>query len=240
MKKVFLFSVFAILIVFNTKGQSIKNCSTCGKILLTEKQLEGKSIDELALLRNEIFARKGYVFKNEMYQEYFEAQDWYKPAASNDGIKLSNIETQNVNLLKSLEEKIQKKRDAAIRDLKKLKKAINENNEQVVDNFLHEKDGSVSYLKEILNYMNLDDINWNRGRALYSVQIDNGFQISTYRIFIDDNIITIRGGNDRHSEIFGDFNDGYSNYHSEGESALWWIFEMTDNGIVFKEFNGAG
>jgi gas vesicle protein len=199
-------------------------------------------------LRNEIFARKGYVFNNPRYQNYFEQQSWYKSASSNAEVKLSNIETQNMNLLKSLENKIQNKRDAAIRDLKKLKQALHDNDKQIIDGFLSKMktkepdyyEESLKNLDNTLLHLNLNDINWNNGKGLYSVSYDNGFKIFGYKIYFEGNQITIETGVYSHSEIFGDFDDGYSDYMSENEYQEWCIFEMQEDGIVFIEFGGAG
>ena len=238
-----------MIISLISNAQPIKDCFSCDKKYLTEEELTGKSLEELALLRNEIYARKGYVFQNRMYQNYFEYRKWYKIAASNSDVKLSKIELQNVDLFKSLETKLQKKRDFAIRDLKRLKQAVNNNDEAEIDKYLidlKEENLKMYYsdflsdIKSTLNYIDLDDINWNKGRGLYKVTIDNGYNISCYQISIEQDIITITCGNQSHSEIFGDFDDGYSDYMSESESSFWWIFEMQENGIKFKHFGAAG
>ncbi len=70
--------------------------------LLEEEELRKKSKKELRLLRNEIFARKGYVFKNEEIKNFFESKDWYQPQP-NKKIELSEIEQLNVNLIKRIE-----------------------------------------------------------------------------------------------------------------------------------------
>ena len=58
----------------------------------------------LRLMRNAIMARNGYRFQSKDLQEYFGKEPWYKPAASNDKIKLSFIELLNVELIKAEEE----------------------------------------------------------------------------------------------------------------------------------------
>lgn len=58
----------------------------------------------LRLMRNAIMARNGYRFQSQDLQEYFGKEPWYKPAASNDNIKLSFIEQLNVELIKAEEE----------------------------------------------------------------------------------------------------------------------------------------
>ena len=64
--------------------------------------LDAFSKDELGLLRNIIFARKGYIYKRGKYKEYFSNKSWYNPSIENENdIKLTVKE-------KELIEKIQK------------------------------------------------------------------------------------------------------------------------------------
>lgn len=58
----------------------------------------------LRIMRNAIMARNGYRFQSKDLQDYFGKEPWYKPAASNDNIKLSFIEQLNVDLIKAEEE----------------------------------------------------------------------------------------------------------------------------------------
>lgn len=108
MKKLFLI----LIISFTSQSvfsQSIKDCAICSTEVLQEKQLVGKSVEELALFRNEIFARKGYRFPPSRYSQYFENQDWYKSASDNNQIKLSETENKNLATIKRLEQKEQSK-----------------------------------------------------------------------------------------------------------------------------------
>lgn len=54
-------------------------------------------------MRNAILAAHGYVFQSKDLKTYFEAQPWYKPAASNSSIKLSLLEQLNVSLIQAAE-----------------------------------------------------------------------------------------------------------------------------------------
>lgn len=71
--------------------------------LITEKELEKITLEELKIYRNEIFARKGYVFKDNKLQHFFGRQEWYIPLMSNKELELSEIEKQNVELIKKYE-----------------------------------------------------------------------------------------------------------------------------------------
>lgn len=57
------------------------------------------------IMRNTILARHGYRFKSKDLQEYFGNEPWYRPAASNDNIKLSLVEQLNVELIQQTEAK---------------------------------------------------------------------------------------------------------------------------------------
>lgn len=227
-------------------SQILENCSTCNSTLIQNKQLEDKSLEELQLLRNEILARKGYVFSSDLYWRYFEDQPWYKPDSSNEKIDLNAIEKQNVELIKNLEAKEKSKRETSISDLKALKKGLNDNDEKVISKYLSKlkSDGYykslIAELKFTLNKIDLSDIHWNRKSGLYKVSVDNGYSISSYEILFQDGQIKIQCGMNSHSSIFGEFFDGYSDYMSENESQTWFVFNQTDSGIVFDFWTGAG
>ena len=57
----------------------------------------------LQLMRNEIFATKGYKFSDAKLRSYFESCKWYKPAKDNNAVKLNDIELFHVSLLKEHE-----------------------------------------------------------------------------------------------------------------------------------------
>ncbi|MBR1712414.1 MAG: YARHG domain-containing protein [Alloprevotella sp.] len=61
------------------------------------------SREALRLMRNEILARHGYKFRSEDLSDYFFKQSWYKPAESNEDIKLSAVEELNISLIRAEE-----------------------------------------------------------------------------------------------------------------------------------------
>lgn len=76
--------------------------------LFTKSELKSKTLVELRLIRNEIYARKGYIFKSEELQNHFENKEWYVPK-ENEKITLSENEKNNVDLIKQIE--AEKKKD---------------------------------------------------------------------------------------------------------------------------------
>ena len=71
--------------------------------VLTYSDLQGYSKRELKIMRNEIFARHGYIFKTADMKNHFASKSWYTPRYNDVNSMLTNIETQNIKLIQSLE-----------------------------------------------------------------------------------------------------------------------------------------
>ena len=67
--------------------------------LLRGDDLKYFSPRELRLVRNEIFARHGYQFKDTVLQAYFDKQDWYKPLYDNVDEYITPLERANINFI---------------------------------------------------------------------------------------------------------------------------------------------
>jgi len=71
---------------------------------LTSEDLKYLTKTELQIMRNEIFARHGYIFKtNPQMISYFNNQSWYTPRYNDVNYLLSEIEKSNLDLIKSYE-----------------------------------------------------------------------------------------------------------------------------------------
>jgi hypothetical protein len=87
----------------------IKSPKTGQEIILSSKidsiEISQMTVENLRLLRNEIFARHGYIFKSQELTEYFSKFDWYQPNLTSDQVdeKLSETDRYNISLIKSLE-----------------------------------------------------------------------------------------------------------------------------------------
>src|SRR5437762_3233786 len=57
--------------------------------LITAADLEGRSLRELSLMRNTIYARAGNPFRKKWLRDYFTSQPWYHPATRTDPSKLT-------------------------------------------------------------------------------------------------------------------------------------------------------
>jgi hypothetical protein len=73
-----------------------------GSRYLTPEELQGLSADQLAMVRNEIFARRGRYFKGDALRAYFSRFPWYQPHAWE--VPLSPIEQANIRLVQTLEQ----------------------------------------------------------------------------------------------------------------------------------------
>jgi hypothetical protein len=74
--------------------------------LIAEQMLHGLSLNELRLLRNEVYARHGRQFSAEWLQQYFLGQTWYQPDGSFKDENLSGPDKQNVETIVAYEKKI--------------------------------------------------------------------------------------------------------------------------------------
>jgi hypothetical protein len=76
--------------------------------LASHDSLEGNDLDyisprELRLIRNEIFARYWYKFKDPALQTYFAKQDWYKPLFDDVESFLTPLERANIKFIQEKE-----------------------------------------------------------------------------------------------------------------------------------------
>jgi len=72
--------------------------------------LEPLSVRELELMRNEIYARHGWIFRRPDLRNYFESQPWYRPRSDNAfysnqqvEAELSPLEKRNIQIIFSRE-----------------------------------------------------------------------------------------------------------------------------------------
>ena len=88
------------------KGYIIRDSDTR---LLTDKDIAGLSKEQLALARNEIYARHGRKFKTAVYNNYFSGCGWYSVNPnynySDDNSNLNDIEVKNVNFILKAEKR---------------------------------------------------------------------------------------------------------------------------------------
>ena len=67
--------------------------------LLAKADVENLKKGDLTIIRNTIYARHGYSFKNRPLRVFFDAQDWYIPVHANIKNDFTDLEKQNIQLL---------------------------------------------------------------------------------------------------------------------------------------------
>ncbi len=67
--------------------------------LLTKQDVENLKKGDLTIIRNSIYARHGYSFKNRPLRVFFDAQSWYIPVHSDIKSDFTEIEKKNIQLL---------------------------------------------------------------------------------------------------------------------------------------------
>ena len=73
---------------------------------LTDYDLQGMTLEECRLARNEIYARHGRMFKDKALQNYFDSKSWYTPSVRPEDFNehwLNEYEKANAKLIKSFE-----------------------------------------------------------------------------------------------------------------------------------------
>ena len=70
---------------------------------ITNEMVDGLFVEDLRVLRNEIYARHGRVFKDPDLQKYFAAQSWYQPNSEFKDENLSKVESDNLAIIAEVE-----------------------------------------------------------------------------------------------------------------------------------------
>lgn len=81
-------------------------CAFSNSQYLREEDIAGMDKDTLALARNEIYARHGYIFQDPMISTYFNAQSWYQPKYSGeefDSSVFNDYEMYNIGFISNYE-----------------------------------------------------------------------------------------------------------------------------------------
>jgi hypothetical protein len=73
--------------------------------LIARRLLEGLFVEDAAKMRQEIYARRGKVFKEPWLQKYFSSFDWYQPNPDFTDNSLTPIEKGNVAVIAAYEKK---------------------------------------------------------------------------------------------------------------------------------------
>lgn len=75
-------------------------------VYITEEDLDDLTKEEITLIRNEIYARHGYIFQKEPYKSYFSERYWYTPNEAFSESSFSEIEKANLDTITAYEQKM--------------------------------------------------------------------------------------------------------------------------------------
>lgn len=237
-----LFSVIFLIFYIQSFGQMLKKRSICSSQIIKNEQIKNLSIDELRFLTNDLFARKGYKFKNADVDNYYSNFNWYKPVSDNEKIVYNAIEKQNIKLFQDKILDIKKEREKLITELKYFKSVLLANDKSTLSEkynyFITDKEykEQYTYLKEAFTKINFDDINWSFNGSMYSITVDNGDSVMNYEIKINPNRFEVKysgqGGSTISKQLYP---NGYTD-----EFSYWWEFEWKNDKIKYLKMNMAG
>jgi len=202
----------------------LKDCATCSTQVIKEQQISKLSIDELRFLTNDLYARKGYKFKDYEISNYFNEKPWYKPVSDNS-------KEERTAILKADREKL-------IEALQSLKAETLKGNSPIP------KDNYNEHFSKTIAKIDIDDIHWIRNQGYYSVEIDNFKGSNKYYISIDGSEVEIVWFEDGHSTKVQNDDKIKGVYDTEVfevmESATYWRFKWKNQKLVFIESVIAG
>lgn len=81
----------------------LSNSFNLSENYLNDEQLNKLDKTELSILRNEIFAKHGYIFQREDLRIYFSQFSWYRPQYNSVSHMLNEIELYNIEKIKQYE-----------------------------------------------------------------------------------------------------------------------------------------
>lgn len=86
--------------VVNTEIKSDKT----DLIILSREKLLDKELNELRVIRNEVFARHGYIFNSHDLDSIFRTKEWYSPSKTNVDKDLTEVEKEYIKMIVEIEE----------------------------------------------------------------------------------------------------------------------------------------
>ncbi len=238
----YIIIIFFSLLCFEVKAQTLIDCTVCSTQVIKSEQIKNLSIDEIRFLTNEIFARNGYQFENNKFQNFFEEKSWYKSKNDNKSVILNEIEKKNIKLFQDKTKELKNNQQELVKQIKIFKNNVLQNdnmNLQKSFNYKAEDKYDTEYLLEVMKRIDLDNINWYKNVGIHKILVDNGFVIIEYSITIENEKISILYNFMNNSEIIKEL-DIYTDYQSEGEHLYNWQFEYKNNKMNFIRLVVAG
>jgi hypothetical protein len=96
---------------------AISSCQQTSESRITNEILQNKNLDELRVIRNEIFARHGYIFKSEDLRQYFSTKNWYKPKFDDVTERLSEGDKANISMIVARENELSNRSQKKVKQI---------------------------------------------------------------------------------------------------------------------------
>lgn len=243
--------IFAVVLCQNVFGQTLTDCSACSVQLVKVDQINKLSFDEIRYLTNDLYARKGFVFKNSNIDYYYSEKSWYKPMNSNDEIVFNAIENQNIKLFQGRAAILKADREKLLNALKAFKQLVlteDHQNLKIKHKYITGKDSKSKIpdendedqfgkFKQLLIKLDFEDLNWIKDTGFYKLSIDNLQSTINYEIKIVGNTIYLTYDYDSGSDEISD--EIYPIEHFV-EFTYFWGFEWVNGELLFVKHVVAG
>lgn len=215
-----------LLITLSLKAQNKIDCSKCLVELIDESKLQNEDLNSLKLLKNEIYARKGYIFSNSEYANFFKKYSWYKPVSDNNSIVYSDIEIKNIA---TLTQRISEISEALVNENNSKYKIISK--EKTDEIFNEEKKKELEIKFDIWKVYNYKD----KTGEYYLVLTENKFKEPVNGNFFNNSIkaFNLKKENNRFVKTF-EINDT----KGKNEESIWfwtryiYVEDFDDDGII--------
>lgn len=236
--------VLLVLLPTDFKAQSARSIDLTSEHIECYDLYSIDSPDELAYLRNKIFAQHGQIFKSEKWKQEFQNATWYEPKS--DSVILNEVSQRNVSTLLEYEDYLRNRevRDnmtdafcALIRFAQK-EDSINFSNffddkEQILLFNLLKRDifspwfildyGESSEMEEESNFFDYGKIN-------FQVNIEVGHREKHHlEVISEENLIQIN-----HLETWGDFSSDFDCDYPTYESFCRWNLKWDNSRKKFS------
>ena len=81
---------------------------------------------ELRIMRNQIFAQYGYIFQSPELKDHFNQKDWYNPTRNSVDTLLTELDKENIALVRKYEDLLKTKKLALMADCEQITKMFSE------------------------------------------------------------------------------------------------------------------
>lgn len=159
---------------------------------VTANDLKEFSTDELALARNEIYARHGKIFETKEIQEFFEQKSWYKKNSNFQDSSITQVEKENVAFIRKIEKEEDSRRFLNIQGILQTD----------TSSFLFDMDGDGNKDNIRVSISNDNQLLLQVGKASLKVQVEDWYRGDIPPTSLD--FIKLRDVDDFKDLIFSD------------------------------------